>query len=140
MKKLVTQVINEIFRQITITLTLPLDVLVRPMDAKGLTSLSNRLLLIFQVMWLYEKYFATMKDITMTTLKILNDRIFSAHAKSVQQWNKRPVPAAVNNPLFLPITAPVNEGFTAVILTYDRLESLFQVNLKCSDYGMDFPA
>ena len=36
MKKLVNQVINEIFRQLTLTLTLELDVLVRPMDAKGL--------------------------------------------------------------------------------------------------------
>ena len=36
MKKLVNQVINEIFRQMTITVTLPLDVPVRPMDAKGL--------------------------------------------------------------------------------------------------------
>ena len=33
-KKLVNQVINEIFRQMTITLTLPVPV--RPMDAKGL--------------------------------------------------------------------------------------------------------
>ena len=36
MKKLVNQVINEIFRQLT--LTLELDVPVRPMDAKGLSS------------------------------------------------------------------------------------------------------
>ena len=36
MKKLVNEVINEIFRQMTITMTLRLDVLVRPMDAKGL--------------------------------------------------------------------------------------------------------
>ena len=35
-KKMINQVINEIFRQMTITLTLPLDVPVRPMDAKGL--------------------------------------------------------------------------------------------------------
>ena len=38
-KKLVNQVINEIFRQMTITLTLALDVPVRPMDAKGLNIL-----------------------------------------------------------------------------------------------------
>lgn len=29
------------------------------------------------------------------------------------------------SPLFLPITAPKTRGFTAVILTYDRLELLF---------------
>ena len=34
-KKLVNEVINEIFRQMTITLTLRLDVLVRSMDRKG---------------------------------------------------------------------------------------------------------
>ena len=37
MKKLVNQLINEIFRQMTITLTLALDVPVCPMDAKGLS-------------------------------------------------------------------------------------------------------
>ena len=35
-EKLVNQVINEIFRQLTLTLTLELDVPVRPMDAKWL--------------------------------------------------------------------------------------------------------
>ena len=35
-KKLLNQVINEIFRQMTMTLTLALDVPVRPMDAKRL--------------------------------------------------------------------------------------------------------
>ena len=36
MKKLENQVRNEIFRQMSLTSTLALDVLVRPMDAKGL--------------------------------------------------------------------------------------------------------
>ncbi|KAK8379154.1 hypothetical protein O3P69_019178 [Scylla paramamosain] len=80
-----------------------------------------------QVLWLYEQYFATMKDITLTTLKILNDRVFPAHAQPLSLWNTRPRPSAVANPLFLPLTAPASEGFTAVILTYDRLDSLFQV-------------
>ena len=33
----------------------------------------------------------------------------------------------IKNPLFLPLRPPSSQGFTAVILTYDRLESLFQV-------------
>ena len=37
MKKLENQVRNEIFRQMSLTSTLALDVPVRPMDAKGLT-------------------------------------------------------------------------------------------------------
>lgn len=34
------------------------------------------------------------------------------------------------NPLFLPVTAPKSPGFTAVILTYDRVESLFTLVRK----------
>ncbi|KAF3422411.1 hypothetical protein E2986_02534 [Frieseomelitta varia] len=56
--------------------------------------------------WLYEKYFMSMEKITETTLEILADR-------------------DVTSPLFLPITVPKTRGFTAVILTYDRLELLF---------------
>ncbi|KZC05878.1 Exostosin-2 [Dufourea novaeangliae] len=59
-----------------------------------------------QGMWLYEKYFKSIEKITETTLEILADR-------------------GTKSPLFLPITAPKTRGFTAVILTYDRLELLF---------------
>ena len=38
-KKLENQVRNEIFRQMSLTLTLALDVPVRPMDSKGLNCL-----------------------------------------------------------------------------------------------------
>ncbi|CAH2246510.1 jg660, partial [Pararge aegeria aegeria] len=34
------------------------------------------------------------------------------------------------NPLFLPVTAPKSPGFTAVILTYDRVDSLFTLVRK----------
>ena len=42
MKKLVNQVVNEIFRQIDPNLDLALDVPVRPMDARGLNGSSQR--------------------------------------------------------------------------------------------------
>ena len=35
--------------------------------------------------------------------------------------------AAFKSPLFLPIKAPKSSGFTVVILTFDRIDSLFQV-------------
>ncbi len=38
-----------------------------------------------------------------------------------------PLQKGVFSPLFLPIISPKNLGFTAVILTYDRLETLFKV-------------
>ena len=45
---MINQVINEIFRQMTITLTLPLDVPVRPMDAKGLIKQENNCGFLFK--------------------------------------------------------------------------------------------
>ncbi|VVD00643.1 unnamed protein product [Leptidea sinapis] len=68
--------------------------------------------LFWQLRWVYEKYFASMERITLTTLEILNEKY-------------GPV-----NPLFLPVTAPKAAGFTAVILTYDRVESLFTLIKK----------
>ncbi|CAK9807463.1 Ext2 [Anthophora plagiata] len=56
--------------------------------------------------WLYETYFKSIEKITETTLEILSDR-------------------DITSPLFLPVTVPKTRGFTAVILTYDRLELLF---------------
>ena len=73
---------------------------------------------------IYEKYFSTLRSITTTTLDILNDRIFSHHAKNYLDWNIFP---NLRSPLFLQQTAPASAGFTAVILTYDRLDSLFAV-------------
>ncbi|KAL5009577.1 hypothetical protein ScPMuIL_011882 [Solemya velum] len=80
-----------------------------------------------QVNFLWEQYFSTMKAITLTTLQILNDRIFPYASKKYRQWNDIPNENAVFNPLFLPLMPPISQGFTVVILTYDRLESLIKV-------------
>lgn len=37
---------------------------------------------------------------------------------------------AAKSPLFLQLTAPRSQGFTAVVLTYDRVESLFSLIQK----------
>ncbi|KAG7202832.1 hypothetical protein KM043_009985 [Ampulex compressa] len=74
--------------------------------------------------WLYEKYFKSMEKITETTLEILADRVFPHLARDYKFWNVPP-PKGNTSPLFLPVTAPKTRGFTAVILTYDRLELLF---------------
>lgn len=44
----------------------------------------------------------------------------------VQKWS------SVNSPLFLPLIPPRAPGFTAVVLTYDRVESLFRVITEIS--------
>uniref|UniRef100_A0A8C1T1G2 Exostosin-2 n=2 Tax=Cyprinus carpio TaxID=7962 RepID=A0A8C1T1G2_CYPCA len=43
-----------------------------------------------------------------------------------QKWT------SVNSPLFLPLIPPRSPGFTAVVLTYDRIESLFRVITEIS--------
>ena len=70
-KKLVNQVRNEIFRQmtITITLTLALDVPVRPMDAKRLTGFFN----FFS--WFYEKVIQLAKKILKIFLSSINTKV-----------------------------------------------------------------
>lgn len=39
---------------------------------------------------------------------------------------------SVSNPLFLPLIPPQSQGFTAIVLTYDRVESLFRVITEVS--------
>lgn len=80
-----------------------------------------------QVLFLWKKYFSSMRQITLTTLHIMNDRIFTHAARSYHEWNNPPTSPAPQSPLFLPMIAPKSQGFTAVILTYNRLDSLFQV-------------
>ncbi|KFM64862.1 Exostosin-2, partial [Stegodyphus mimosarum] len=83
-----------------------------------------------QVCFLWEQYFSSMKNIVSTVLEILNGRIFPHNALSYEDWNNPPPKTGASAPLFLPTIAPKSQGFTAVILTYDRLESLFQVIQK----------
>ncbi|KAF4523090.1 hypothetical protein B566_EDAN003102 [Ephemera danica] len=82
--------------------------------------------------WLYEQYFSSMKRIVLTTLSIIEDRVFPHNARSYPSWNLPVVANSVQPPLFLPLTAPRAHGFTAVVLTYDRVESLFQLVTKLS--------
>ncbi|XP_067013455.2 exostosin-2 [Anabrus simplex] len=83
-----------------------------------------------QVHWFYDRYLSSIKKITLTTLDILNDRVFPQHARTYEEWNMSPDPLATKSPLFLQLTAPRSQGFTAVILTYDRVESLFSLIQK----------
>ncbi|KAG8269752.1 Exostosin-2 [Homalodisca vitripennis] len=78
-----------------------------------------------QGLWLYQRYFSTMEAVTLTALDIINDRVFPHHARTYEDWNFAPHKRVAQSPLFLPLTAPRAPGFTAVILTYDRVESLF---------------
>ncbi len=92
----------------------------------------------------YERHFSTIAAITTTALDILNDRLFQHHSKNYFDWNPverasvslqepQTSAAGVGNPLVMPHTPPAEDGFTAVILTYDRLESLFTVMTRVAE-------
>uniref|UniRef100_A0A8B9H2G1 Exostosin glycosyltransferase 2 n=1 Tax=Astyanax mexicanus TaxID=7994 RepID=A0A8B9H2G1_ASTMX len=87
-----------------------------------------------QARWFWDAYFRSMKAIGLTTLQIINDRIYPYAARTYEQWNNPPVVkwSSVNSPLFLPLIPPRSPGFTAVVLTYDRVESLFRVITEIS--------
>ncbi|XP_058128244.1 exostosin-2 isoform X2 [Anopheles ziemanni] len=78
-----------------------------------------------QVRLVYERYFSSLERIVLTALDQLNDRIFPHRSRTYLHWNVAPERQATHNPLFLPLIAPKAHGFTAVILTYDRIESLY---------------
>jgi len=77
-----------------------------------------------QIEFVYQAYFKDLPTITKTALQIVNERVFSQHAKTYRDWNLQ---NDIQSPLFMKNIPPAEDGFTAVILTYDRLSSLFQV-------------
>ncbi|KAI5703393.1 hypothetical protein M8J75_011250 [Diaphorina citri] len=82
--------------------------------------------LVDVVRYLYNRYFSSIADITNTVLDILNQRVFPHLSKPYEHWNIGPESHLVqHNPLFLQMTSPRWQGFTAVVLTYDRVHSLF---------------
>ncbi|XP_037942690.1 exostosin-2 [Teleopsis dalmanni] len=89
----------------------------------------NILSLQKQGRWLYEKYFKDISTITLTALELLEERIFPHHSRTIRQWNAFEN-NVVTNPIFLPIFGQKSQGFTAVILTYDRVESLYALIQK----------
>lgn len=85
-----------------------------------------------QGQFLYEKYFKDIETVVLALLDELNDRVFPHLALPYNAWNMPILPNAAQNPLFLPLMASKSQGFTAVILTYDRVDSLFTLIQKLS--------
>ena len=85
-----------------------------------------------QVQFYYKKYFSTMSSIVLTTLEILNQRIFPQRAKDYHEWNSDKSWGLVSSTFALtpPHISKESEGFTAVILAYNRIESMFELMTK----------
>lgn len=82
---------------------------------------------------LYENYFNSIRSLTMTTLEYIQSRLFPHNERNKKHWNFVDSSNGVAlNPLFLSRVVSRSDGFTAVILTYDRVESLFILIEKLS--------
>lgn len=85
-----------------------------------------------QVQWLHARYFSSLERVVHTLLDQLNDRIYPHLARDQRAWNQPRTDLVTQNPLFLSMQAAKAPGFTAVILTYDRVDSLFELIEKLS--------
>lgn len=89
--------------------------------------------------WFWNKYFSSMGKIALATLRILNDRVYRHTAWKYEDWNapflttKGTETASLLPPLFFPLRPYQNQGFTAVVLCYDRVDTMFKVITKISD-------
>nr|CAG4634630.1 EOG090X01LY [Alona affinis] len=77
----------------------------------------------------YNRYLSSIERITLTALRIVNDRVFPHQGRTYADWNEPPEERHLlpRNTFALPMGPPRSQGFTAVVLTYDRLDSLFRV-------------
>ncbi|KAH8031666.1 hypothetical protein HPB51_019795 [Rhipicephalus microplus] len=79
-----------------------------------------------QVLLIWERYFRSMERIAMTTLEIINDRLFPHVGKSYEDWNDLPPGLVLPAPFAIPFVAPRSRGFTAVVLTLRPAEQPVQ--------------
>lgn len=80
-----------------------------------------------QALLLWERYFGSMERIAITVLDIINDRAFPHVSKTYEDWNDLPPGLIPPSPFLFPSVSPHGRGFTAVVLTYDRVSSLYKV-------------
>lgn len=82
---------------------------------------------------LYTTYFSSLSVMTLNILHYLQCRLFPHSDCTRKQWNQlHDTMASLRNPLFYSRVVSRSEGFTAVILTYDRVDSLFLLIEKLS--------
>lgn len=74
----------------------------------------------------YEKYFSSMAVIGQSTLTFLQQIIYPRQSATYEEWNGLPLVRTKLAP-FIQLDVAEDKGFTAVILTYNRLQSLWKV-------------
>uniref|UniRef100_A0A0R3RHE5 Exostosin-2 n=1 Tax=Elaeophora elaphi TaxID=1147741 RepID=A0A0R3RHE5_9BILA len=79
-----------------------------------------------QISFVYNRYFSSLEKIVLTTLNILERRIIPNSFTTYDEWNCNSSKNCIAPSFFLPFHAS-DEGFTGVILAYNKLDSLFVI-------------
>lgn len=108
-------------------LFVPEDYIYSVIDISKSVSEDRRSEMSAHCVWLYQKYFSSMERITNVSLDLLNHRIFPEHVSFYEDWNSPPKSITIQPPLFLQARTSRSQGFTAVVLAYDRIDSLFSI-------------
>ena len=77
-----------------------------------------------KALYIYEKFFGSAQAIVDGLTAALSDRIFPHNTQTYEFWNGPT--AGVKSPIIMDSIAD-ETGFTAVILAYERIESMFRV-------------
>ena len=75
-------------------------------------------------LYLYKTFFSSMEKVFEGAMASLNDRILPHLSHTYEYWNG-PL-EGVRSPIFLDSFAN-DDGFTSIILAYERIESLYRV-------------
>ncbi|VDO55976.1 unnamed protein product [Schistosoma margrebowiei] len=90
-------------------------------------SSKEKSLLRKQIMFIYQRYFSSIEKIILTTLDILNDRVFPQYSRSYAEWNYpnySKVGLPISPVLFYPAKAFPRTGFTALIRAHNHFTLL----------------
>ncbi|CAH8521467.1 unnamed protein product [Schistosoma curassoni] len=90
-------------------------------------SSKEKSLLRKQIMFIYQRYFSSIEKIILTTLDILNDRVFPQYSRSYAEWNYpnySKVGLPISPVLFYPAKAFTRTGFTALIRAHNHFTLL----------------
>ena len=75
----------------------------------------------------YSRYFSSLGRIVLSALLILNERVFSTHSSSYEEWNLLETDLRRNNPLLMHPVPTGDTGATAVVFSYGTGDSLKQL-------------
>ncbi|VIO93201.1 Exostosin family protein [Brugia malayi] len=117
---------NEVINWDLLSLTFPRSRLSSVLTFLRVLSSERKQRMREQISFVYSRYFSSLEKIILTTLRILERRIIPNSFTTYDDWNCNSSKNCFVPSLFHPFHTSA-EGFTGVILTYNKLNSLFVI-------------